>query len=78
MNRFIDETFQHSFLPTIGVDFKVRTLTIDNYQCKIQIWFVFFHHSFDPYHLFIYSRDTAGQERFRVITTSVNNSSSIL
>jgi hypothetical protein len=40
MNRFVDETFQQSFLPTIGVDFRVRTLVIDNYQCKLQIWFV--------------------------------------
>jgi len=40
MNRFVHETFQQSFLPTIGVDFRVRTLMIDDYQCKIQIWLV--------------------------------------
>jgi len=40
MTRFVDETFQTSFFPTIGVDFKVRTLVIDGYQCKIQIWLV--------------------------------------
>jgi hypothetical protein len=40
MTRFVDETFQTSFLPTIGVDFKVRTLVIDGYQCKVQIWLV--------------------------------------
>jgi len=40
MTRFVDETFQQTFLPTIGVDFKVRTLIIDGYQCKIQIWLV--------------------------------------
>ncbi|CAF1425234.1 unnamed protein product, partial [Adineta ricciae] len=38
MTRFVDETFQPSFVPTIGVDFKVRTLMIDDYQCKVQIW----------------------------------------
>ncbi|CAF4013345.1 unnamed protein product [Rotaria magnacalcarata] len=38
MTRFVDETFQSAFLPTIGVDFKVRTLMIDNYPCKVQIW----------------------------------------
>ncbi|CAF3793639.1 unnamed protein product [Adineta steineri] len=54
MTRFVDETFQPTFIPTIGVDFKVRTLIIDGYQCKIQIWIW----------------DTAGQERFRVITTT--------
>jgi hypothetical protein len=40
MTRFVDETFQTSFFPTIGVDFKVRTLVIDDYQCKVQIWLV--------------------------------------
>ncbi|CAF0732644.1 unnamed protein product [Didymodactylos carnosus] len=38
MTRFVDETFQPTFVPTIGVDFKVRTLIIDDYQCKVQIW----------------------------------------
>ncbi|CAF3245279.1 unnamed protein product [Rotaria socialis] len=38
MTRFVDETFQATFFPTIGVDFKVRTLLIDGYQCKVQIW----------------------------------------
>ncbi|CAF0877345.1 unnamed protein product [Adineta ricciae] len=38
MTRFVDETFQATFIPTIGVDFKVRTIMIDNYQCKLQIW----------------------------------------
>jgi hypothetical protein len=40
MTSFVDETFQTSFFPTIGVDFKVRTLVIDDYQCKVQIWLV--------------------------------------
>ena len=40
MTRFVDETFQTTFFPTIGVDFKVRTLTIDDHQCKVQIWSV--------------------------------------
>jgi hypothetical protein len=42
MTRFVDETFQTSFFPTIGVDFKVRTLVIDDCQCKVQIWLVKF------------------------------------
>lgn len=40
MTRFVDDSFQANFLPTIGVDFKVRTLMIDNYPCKVQIWLV--------------------------------------
>lgn len=40
MTRFVDDSFQAAFLPTIGVDFKVRTITIDGYLCKIQIWYV--------------------------------------
>jgi hypothetical protein len=40
MTRFVDETFQSTFFPTIGVDFKVRTLMIDGHQCKVQIWSV--------------------------------------
>lgn len=40
MTRFVDDRFQTSFFPTIGVDFKVRTLVIDGYQCKVQIWLV--------------------------------------
>ncbi|CAF0918170.1 unnamed protein product [Rotaria sordida] len=38
MTRFVDDTFQSAFVSTIGVDFKVRTLMIDNYPCKVQIW----------------------------------------
>ncbi|CAF0946706.1 unnamed protein product [Rotaria sordida] len=42
MTRFVDDTFQSAFVSTIGVDFKVRTLMIDNYPCKVQIWLVKF------------------------------------
>ncbi|CAF0891780.1 unnamed protein product [Didymodactylos carnosus] len=38
MTRFVDQTFQSTFIPTVGVDFKVRTLIVDDYQCKVQIW----------------------------------------
>jgi Ras-related protein Rab-1A len=36
--RFADDRFTESFLSTIGVDFKIRTLTIDNKTIKLQIW----------------------------------------
>ena len=52
--RFSDNDFSESYLSTIGLDFKIRTLTdpITNCVSKLQIW------------------DTAGQERFRTITSS--------
>lgn len=57
MMRFTDDTFCTSYLSTIGVDFKIRTIertTQDgrNQIFKLQIW------------------DTAGQERFRNITST--------
>jgi Ras-related protein Rab-1A len=36
--RFTDGTFNSSFISTIGVDFKVKTLTVDGVTCKLQIW----------------------------------------
>lgn len=68
MTRFTTEKFEENVPPTVGVDFKVRTLFIDGYQCKVQVWFVEF--SLD-YIIDISSRDTAGQERFHGITLTV-------
>ena len=50
--RFADDTFSESYISTLGVDFKIRTITIDDMKIKLQIW------------------DSAGQERFRTITSS--------
>eukprot|EP01031_Cornospumella_fuschlensis_P037525 gene37525-45574_t len=56
--RFADDSFTESFIATIGVDFKIRTLayhdalTKRDVAVKMQIW------------------DTAGPERFRTITSS--------
>ncbi|XP_075154687.1 RAS oncogene family member Rab35 isoform X2 [Haematobia irritans] len=36
--RFSDDTFNSSHISTIGVDFKIRTFTIDDQQVKVQIW----------------------------------------
>jgi Ras-related protein Rab-1A len=36
--RFSDNIFQDSFLPTIGVDFKIRTIEAANSIIKLQIW----------------------------------------
>eukprot|EP01120_Amphizonella_sp_Union-15-10_P005738 TRINITY_DN1741_c0_g1_i3.p1 TRINITY_DN1741_c0_g1~~TRINITY_DN1741_c0_g1_i3.p1 ORF type:complete len:202 (+),score=40.46 TRINITY_DN1741_c0_g1_i3:55-660(+) len=36
--RFADNTFTESFINTIGVDFKLRTIDIDNSKVKLQIF----------------------------------------
>eukprot|EP01006_Ploeotia_vitrea_P051263 TRINITY_DN67542_c7_g3_i1.p1 TRINITY_DN67542_c7_g3~~TRINITY_DN67542_c7_g3_i1.p1 ORF type:complete len:403 (+),score=53.06 TRINITY_DN67542_c7_g3_i1:93-1211(+) len=36
--RFADDTFTDSYIPTIGVDFKIRTVDIDNKMVKLQMW----------------------------------------
>jgi len=36
--RFADDEFQEDFQPTIGIDFKLRTLEINNQTVKVQVW----------------------------------------
>ena len=36
--RFVDKTWTDSFVPTIGVDFKVKTMEIGDKTVKMQIW----------------------------------------
>jgi len=36
--RFADDTFSESYISTIGVDFKIQTITIDGKIVKLQIW----------------------------------------
>ena len=36
--RFADDTFTESYISTIGVDFKIRTIEIEDKIVKIQIW----------------------------------------
>ena len=36
--RFVDSVWNDAFVPTIGVDFKVKTLDIKNQKVKMQIW----------------------------------------
>mmetsp|Transcript_395 Transcript_395/g.423 ORF Transcript_395/g.423 Transcript_395/m.423 type:complete len:207 (-) Transcript_395:34-654(-) len=50
--RFADNSYSESFIATIGVDFKIKTVEVENKVVKLQIW------------------DTAGQEKFRTITSS--------
>jgi Ras-related protein Rab-1A len=36
--RFADDTYSDSYISTIGVDFKIRTLELDAKTVKLQIW----------------------------------------
>ena len=36
--RFADDSFNTSFITTIGIDFKVRTVSLDGRRVKLQIW----------------------------------------
>ncbi len=36
--RFTDNDFTESFISTIGIDFKIKTINIDNKIIKLQIW----------------------------------------
>uniref|UniRef100_A0A0K8TNI6 Ras-related protein Rab-35 n=1 Tax=Tabanus bromius TaxID=304241 RepID=A0A0K8TNI6_TABBR len=36
--RFSDDTFSGSYITTIGVDFKIRTVVINGKRVKLQIW----------------------------------------
>jgi small GTP-binding protein len=36
--RFISADYQMTHITTIGIDFKVKTLTIDGFRIKMQIW----------------------------------------
>eukprot|EP00474_Spongospora_subterranea_P008712 CRZ09170.1 hypothetical protein [Spongospora subterranea] len=36
--RFADDSFTDSYISTIGVDFRFRTVNIDNKMVKLQIW----------------------------------------
>ncbi|TGZ60716.1 hypothetical protein CRM22_008378 [Opisthorchis felineus] len=50
--RYIDNDFSATYISTIGVDFKVKTIMVGGLRVKLQIW------------------DTAGQDRFRTITST--------
>lgn len=38
ITRFCESTFKESYVATIGVDFKIKTMTLDNRRYKLQIW----------------------------------------
>jgi len=36
--RFVDNEFTPSFMTTIGIDFKIKTINVNNKKVKMQIW----------------------------------------
>ena len=36
--RFSDDAFNTTFISTIGIDFKIKTIEIDGKRVKLQIW----------------------------------------
>jgi len=36
--RFTDNSYTDNFIATIGVDFKIKTVTVENKKIKLQIW----------------------------------------
>src|SRR3990170_3438983 len=36
--KFSEDDFTSSFITTIGIDFRIRTITIDGKKYKLQIW----------------------------------------
>ncbi len=38
ITRFCESTFKESYVATIGVDFKIKTMTVGNRRYKLQIW----------------------------------------
>ena len=36
--RFMDETYTDSYISTIGVDFRIRSIEVDGKHIKLQIW----------------------------------------
>jgi len=38
LERFVDDTYNESFISTIGIDFRIRTIYQDDKIIKLQIW----------------------------------------
>lgn len=69
--RYADDSFTSAFVSTVGIDFKVKTVFRNDKRVKLQIWVNFDCFKDGSYLVaFVKSKDTAGQERYRTITTA--------
>lgn len=79
--RFCDDQWTPSFITTIGIDFKIRTIELDGKRIKLQIvsrcrfpcpkgMLLASRGLTSICHSRVFQWDTAGQERFRTITTA--------
>jgi Ras-related protein Rab-1A len=57
LNKYCKNEFNEKYKATIGVDFQIKILNIDNKKIKLEIW------------------DTAGMERYRILTKNYFNGS---
>ncbi len=65
--RYCDDSFTSAFVSTVGIDFKVKTVFRGEKRVKLQIWVrndIFVRICTNGL------QDTAGQERYRTITTA--------
>ncbi|CAF95016.1 unnamed protein product [Tetraodon nigroviridis] len=77
--RYADNSFTSAFVSTVGIDFKVKTIYRSNIGIKLQIWGERVHRSSPrdrprlprkENRFIVNGDDTAGQERYRTITTA--------
>ena len=70
--RYADDSFTSAFVSTVGIDFKVKTVFRQDKRVKLQIWVrVSTVLESQPFLMSTKCiQDTAGQERYRTITTA--------
>ena len=77
--RYADDSFTSAFVSTVGIDFKVKTVFRNDKRVKLQIWvrglssskrIIILNVSWFMFCRISIAKDTAGQERYRTITTA--------
>lgn len=69
--RFAEDTFSECFVASLGVDFKFRTVKIEDLNVRLQIWDTVNQiQTFFLNKVIWFYKKKAGQERFKTITNS--------